>query len=95
VSKPCYTYFVSKLNAVALANTFAAIDLVLHPLFHVWGWVLPRSYETFMHEFVIGLNVRVEETFAPAFFVFWILEAVAFWIFGYLVASVYNWFSRA
>jgi len=79
-----------KLNAIALANTFTIIDLVLHPLFHLWGWFLPRSYEAFMHEFVIGLDLRVDETFTPMFFLFWILEAVAFWILGYVVAALYN-----
>ena len=27
---------MNKLNAIALANTLAIIDLVLHPLFHFW-----------------------------------------------------------
>lgn len=52
---------MKQFNVLALANTFAIIDLILHPLFHLWGWFLPRSYETFMHEFVIGLTLRVDE----------------------------------
>lgn len=89
-----YTFFVSKFNAVPLANTFALIDLVLHPLFHLWGWYFPRSYEGAMHEFVIGLNLRVDETFTPKFFTFWILEAVAFWILGFAAATIYNRLSK-
>ena len=85
---------MGKLNAIALANTFALIDLVLHPLFHLWGWFLPRSYESLMHEFVIGLNLRVDEKFTPTFFIFWIVEAAAFWVLGYMVATIYNRLSK-
>ena len=81
---------MNKLNSIALANTFAIIDLILHPLFHIWGWTMPRSYESFMHEFVIGLNLRVDEHFSPTFFIFWILEALAFWLLGVVAATIYN-----
>lgn len=81
---------MNKLNVLAFANTLAIIDLILHPLFHLWGWFMPRSYEAAMHEFVIGLELHVKESFTPTFFVFWILEAVAFWILGAFVALLYN-----
>ncbi len=83
-----------KLNAIALANTFALIDLVLHPLFHIWGWYFPRSYEQAMHEFVIGLNLGVDEQFTPVFFIFWVTEAVAFWLLGATVGWLYNKLSK-
>jgi len=79
-----------RLNSYALANTFALIDLVLHPLFHIWGWIFPSSYEKLMSQFVIGLTLNVQESFSPSFFVSWILEVVIFWSFGYIVAVVYN-----
>ena len=69
-------------------------DLVLRPLFHLWGWFLPRSYEEFMHGFVIGLNLQVDETFTPMFFIFWVLEVTAFWILGHAVATIYNRLSK-
>lgn len=83
-----------KLNVIALANTFAVIDLILHPLFHIWGWFWPRSYELFMREFVIGLNLKVTEGFTPTFFIYWIIEASAFWSLGILVAVIYNKLSK-
>ena len=36
-------------KVVALANTLAIIDLILHPLFHLWISVAPRSYEWMMN----------------------------------------------
>lgn len=85
---------MQKLNVIALANTFALIDLILHPLFHIWGWYWPRSYEMLMSEFVIGLDLKVTETFTPTFFIYWIIEALGFWILGFLVATVYNKLSK-
>jgi hypothetical protein len=79
-----------RLDVLALANTLALIDLVLHPLFHLWGWVAPRSYEAAMHEFVIGLHLRVDERFTPTFILFWILEAAAFWLLGAIAGLLYN-----
>jgi hypothetical protein len=78
------------IAVLALANTFALIGLALHPLFHLWGWLAPRSYEAAMHEFVIGLHLRVNEHFTPMFFVFWLLEAAAFWVLGAAAAALYN-----
>ncbi|HCR80875.1 MAG TPA: hypothetical protein DIV47_00100 [Candidatus Pacebacteria bacterium] len=79
-----------KINSLALANTFALIDLVLHPLFHLWGWLAPQSYEMVMSEFVIGWQLRVTEQFTPKFFVFWFLEVLVFWFLGYVGAELYN-----
>ena len=42
------------LNRLALANTFGVIDLVLHPLFHLWISIAPESYERLMNLFVAG-----------------------------------------
>lgn len=81
---------MKKINVIALANTFAIIDLILHPFFHIWGWYFPRSYESTMHEFVIGLDLRVQESFTPIFFVYWILEAIGFWLLGAVGAILYN-----
>lgn len=81
------------LNPLALANTFAIIDLVLHPLFHAWAAIHPDSYEYLVHLFVAGLTVSVEPAFdlsVPHLIVGTLLEAGIFWLFGYLGASVYN-----
>jgi len=81
---------MKKIDGIALANTFAIIDLVLHPLFHIWGWYFPRSYEMAMHEFVIGLDLHVTESFTPTFFIYWILEAITFWSLAYIGSKLYN-----
>src|SRR3989344_1073564 len=47
------------LKVIAFANTFAIIDLVLHPFFHLWISVAPRSYEWAMNLFVAGLHLQV------------------------------------
>ena len=87
---------MNKLNAVALANTFAIIDIVLHPLFHIWVSMSPGSYEKLMNLFVAGLRLKVTE-FDSSFehIIFGtIIEAAAFWILGFVGASVYNRMSR-
>ena len=85
---------MKKINVLALANTFALIDLVLHPLFHLWGWYFPRSYEMAMSEFVIGLSLKVQEKFEPEFFIFWLLEVLVFWFLGYAGGLIYNKLSK-
>jgi hypothetical protein len=85
------------LNPLALANTLAIVDLVLHPLFHAWVAIHPSSYEYLMHVFVAGLQVNVDPSFDLAFphlVVGTFLEAGAFWILGYLGASLYNKLSK-
>ena len=52
---------MNKFNVIAFANTLAIIDLILHPLFHLWVSVAPRSYEWAMHLFVAGLQLQVTE----------------------------------
>jgi len=52
---------MNKFNVIAFANTFAIIDLILHPLFHVWTSIAPHSYELAMNLFVAGLHLQVTE----------------------------------
>ena len=82
----------NKLNALALANTFAIIDLVLHPLFHIWVGINPESYEKLMHLFVAGLDVHVEphESSLGHIFIGTLLEATIFWALGFVGATLYN-----
>ena len=49
------------LKVIAFANTFAVIDLILHPLFHLWISVAPRSYEGVMNLLVAGVHLQVTE----------------------------------
>lgn len=83
---------MSRLNVIALANTFAIIDLILHPLFHLWISVAPRSYEWAMHLFVAGLQVQVTDFDSSLAHIGLgtIVEASAFWILGASVALMYN-----
>lgn len=83
---------MQQFNVFALANTFAIIDLVLHPLLHFWVWLLPQSYEWTMNLFVAGLQLKV--TMFDTSFIHIVLgtlvEVSVFWILGALVALVYN-----
>ena len=45
----------------AFGNTLAIIDLILHPLFHLWISIAPRSYEWAMNFFVAGLHLKVTD----------------------------------
>ena len=87
---------MSKFNVFALANTFALIDIVLHPLFHLWVSVAPSSYEKAMNLFVAGLQVRVTDfdTSLWHIAVGTVVEAAVFWLLGGVVAVVYNRISR-
>lgn len=86
-----------KLNVLALANTAAVIDLILHPLFRVWVLISPESYVNIMHLFVEGLQLQIDPAFdlnLMKFIAGTILEAGVFWILGCAVALLYNRFSR-
>ena len=77
---------------MGLANTFAIIDLILHPIFHVWVAVSPSSYEWLMSLFVAGLKVEVTpfDTNVLHVILGTIVEAGVFWLLGAIVALVYN-----
>ena len=86
-----------KLDAKALANTFAIIDLIGHTLFHIWVAIAPQSYERLMQLFVAGLRLKVDSALelAPAnLLLSTLLEASVFWILGYSVANLYNHLSK-
>lgn len=81
------------IKPIALANTFAIIDLVGHILFHLWIALNPGSYEHFMELFVAGLRLQVNQTLelSPAnLLLSTALEASIFWILGFIGASLYN-----
>ena len=87
---------MNKFSVIALANTFAIIDLILHPLFHLWTWVHPDSYVWLMQLFVAGLHLQVSE-FDSSFehiIIGTMIEATIFWCLGAAVALIYNKVSR-
>lgn len=88
---------MNKFNVLAFANTLAVIDLILHPLFHLWVSVAPRSYEWAMHLFVAGLNLQVTDfdSSFPHIALGTIVEASAFWLLGASIALIYNWMSKS
>ena len=83
---------MNKFNVIALANTFAIIDLVLHPLFHLWVYLSPESYEWAMNLFVAGLqlNVTAFDTSLSHILAGTVVEASVFWMFGFTIAWLYN-----
>ena len=88
---------MNKFNVLAFANTLAVIDLILHPLFHLWISVAPRSYEWAMNLFVAGLQLRVTDFDSSLTHIALgtIVEASAFWLLGASIALIYNWMSKA
>lgn len=83
-----------RIHPTSLGATFATIDLVLHPLFHLWVAVSPHSYEHLMNLFVAGLRLKVTE-----FDTSWghvilgsVIEACIFWLLGFLGGTIYNYF---
>jgi len=84
-------------KVIAFANTFAIIDLILHPLFHLWIYVVPRSYEWAMNLFVAGLHLQVTnfDSNLSHIVLGTIVEASAFWILGAFVALIYNKLSKS
>lgn len=84
-------------NVIALANTFAIVDLILHPIFHLWILVAPRSYEWTMNLFVAGLNLQITEFDSSLSHIVLgtVLEAFVFWLLGAMVALIYNKFAKS
>lgn len=87
---------MTKLNAIALANTAAIIDLILHPLFHLWVALAPDSYEQLMNLFVAGLHLEVTffDTTWVHIVIGTVIEASVFWILGWVFATIYNRFAK-
>ena len=87
---------MKKFNVIALANTFAVIDVVIHIFFHVWIWMNPNSYEWVMNLFVAGLRLEVTgfDSSFQHIISGTILEASVFWLLGAAVALIYNKFSK-
>jgi hypothetical protein len=85
-----------KLNRLALANTFAVVDIALHLLFRVWILVAPGSYEYVMNLFAAGLQLEVSHFDSDISHIVTgtIIEAAAFWLLGFCVASIYNRFVK-
>lgn len=79
-------------KAIAFANTLAIIDLILHPLFHLWISIAPRSYEWMMNLFVAGLHLQVTDFDSSLSNIAFstIVEASAFWVLGAMIALIYN-----
>jgi len=88
---------MNKFNVIAFANTLAVIDLILHPLFHLWILIAPRSYEWAMNLFVAGLQLQVTDFDSSLTHIALgtIIEASAFWLLGASIALIYNWMSKA
>ena len=84
-------------KVIAFANTLAIIDLILHPLFHLWISIAPRSYEWAMNLFVAGLHLQVTDFDSSLLHIALgtLVEASAFWLLGASIALIYNWMSKS
>ena len=79
-------------KVIAFANTLAIIDLILHPLFHLWISIAPLSYEWAMNLSVAGLHLQVTDFDSSLNHIALgaIVEASAFWVLGAMIALIYN-----
>ena len=84
-------------KVIAFANTLAITDLILHPLFHLWISIAPRSYEWAMNLFVAGLHLQVTDFDSSLLHIALgtVVEASAFWVLGASIALIYNWVSKS
>lgn len=85
------------IKPIALANTLAILDLILHPFFHIWAAISPESLTYLMHVFVVGweLNIDPAFDFSPFNLIFGtLLEASVFWVLGFIGATLYNTLSK-
>ena len=89
--------FKRMFRVIAFANTLGIVDLILHPLFHLWVLVAPHSYEWAMNLFVAGLHMQVTEFDSSWGHVVMgtVIEASAFWILGAMIALIYNRLARS
>jgi len=87
---------MNKFNVIALANTFAIIDIILHPIFHIWVYFAPKSYENIMNLFVAGLNLQVTQfDISLSHIIFGtVIEAGVFWVLGVTAGLLYNKLSK-
>lgn len=87
---------MQKFNVIGFANTLAIIDIILHPIFHVWVAVAPDSYEWVMNLFVAGLKLEVTgfDTSLSHILLGTVVEASVFWLLGASIALIYNKVSR-
>ena len=89
---------MNKFNVVALANTFAIIDIILHSSFRLWILISPESYVNTMGFFVTGAQFKIDPELNLDFFNFvssTVLEGLTFWVLGAAVGVLYNKLSRS
>jgi len=87
---------MNKFNVIALANTFAIIDIVLHTLFYFWVFFSPSSYVWTMNLFITGLQLSVTsfDISLVHLLLGTVVEAAVFWLLGATIATLYNKLSR-
>jgi len=86
---------IKKLNAYAMGNTLGLIVLILHPLFHLWTFLSPESYQFIVRMFFPGFIVTITPfDFSTTIILFaTILKSAVFWLLGFIGALLYNKFA--
>lgn len=84
------------LNPVAFANAFAAAGIIFYLVLVILQLVAPPFFKLVLNSQFLGADIasQVPEANAINLLGFLIAMAVVAWIFGYLVAVIYNKFSR-
>jgi len=83
---------MKKLDALAFANTFGLIVLIMHPFFHVWAYLSPESYALIVRMFFPGFRVVIDsfDYSLPIILISTLLKSAVFWIVSFLGATLYN-----
>lgn len=79
-----------------MGNAMGLFVFILHPFFHIWTAFHPSSYVYMLKLFVPGINpvitpfdYSLQNSIIATF-----TKAFAFWLLGFIIASIYNQFLR-
>ena len=83
---------MQKINVIALANTVAIIDILLHPFFHFWIKISPNSYEWVMNLYVAGLQLKITSLDTSLYYIILgtVVEAATLWLLALTFGLLYN-----
>ena len=88
---------MSKIHVIALANTFAVVDIVIHSIAVFWMSQSPESFLFILRYFVEGLKLETDPSVhltISDYFFGTALEGAFFWVLGASLAICYNFFLR-
>lgn len=86
---------MNKIHVIAMANTFAVVDIVIHSIAVFWMSKSPESFLFILRYFVEGLKLEADPSVHMTVFDYFFgtaLEGAFFWVLGAFLAICYNFF---